>query len=459
MKEKGESKVDVGRGSARGRKKLRKDVGEESLKRRRAAPAVCRVCRVCSVCPHWPMGARVIQHLHVTALQPRQAVILWSRQRAPCPPYRAVCTPSLVVLSPAVASDDGFCSLIDAAGFWPFVGFGLEGLRQSFYHHPSAIRREGPANDPGSSEPTPGAASSCVTFLALAVFLEQLGGILTVIAEAPLRAPVVNPADKYLDKAESLHSYGQYVMSCLPKYIQQFSVWKDELSLHTAPTGLLPIMNFLKYHTAAEFTQISDITAVDYPTKDQRFEVVYNMLSIRFNSRIRVKTYADEATPVPSLTGLFEGALWYEREVYDMFGVFFTGHPDLRRIMTDYGFDGHPLRKDFPLTGYTELRYDEEKKRIVIEPLELTQAFRNFESGTTAWEPVGPGRDDKPESVCVSSVFRPCSLILSIADCHSSNSPLLSRRKIPRKRNRLYLYCVYTVSIEFCVPTSNKKSL
>ena len=102
---------------------------------------------------------------------------------------------------------------------------------------------------------------------------------------------------------------------------------------------------------------------------------------------------------MPSVTGLFEGALWYEREVYDMYGVFFTGHPDLRRIMTDYGFDGHPLRKDFPLTGYTELRYDEEKKRIVIEPLELTQAFRNFESGSTSWEPVGPGRDDKPESV------------------------------------------------------------
>lgn len=213
---------------------------------------------------------------------------------------------------------------------------------------------------------------------------------------------MVNPADKYLEKADSLHAYGQYVMSCLPKYVQQFSVWKDELSLHTAPAGLLPIINFLKYHTAAEFTQLSDITAVDYPTKDQRFEVVYNLLSVRFNSRIRVKTYADEATPVPSLTGLFEGALWYEREVYDMFGVFFTGHPDLRRIMTDYGFDGHPLRKDFPLTGYTELRYDEEKKRIVIEPLELTQAFRNFESGTTAWEPVGPGRDDKPESVCFS---------------------------------------------------------
>ena len=110
------------------------------------------------------------------------------------------------------------------------------------------------------------------------------------------------------------------------------------------------------------------------------------MLSVRHNSRIRVKTYADEASPVPSITSLYDGANWYEREVYDLFGVFFVGHPDLRRIMTDYGFDGHPLRKDFPLTGYTEVRYDEEKKRIVLEPLELTQAFRNFEGGTAAWE-------------------------------------------------------------------------
>jgi NADH dehydrogenase (ubiquinone) Fe-S protein 3 len=136
---------------------------------------------------------------------------------------------------------------------------------------------------------------------------------------------------------------------------------------------------------------------------------------VRHNSRIRVKTYADEASPVPSITSLYDGANWYEREVYDLFGVFFIGHPDLRRIMTDYGFDGHPLRKDFPLTGYTEIRYDEEKKRIVVEPLELTQAFRNFEGGTAAWEvfflwnafigrtannlqQVGTGVDRKPDT-------------------------------------------------------------
>lgn len=151
-------------------------------------------------------------------------------------------------------------------------------------------------------------------------------------------------------------------------------------------------------NTAAEFTQVSDITACDFPTRDQRFEIVYNLLSVRHNARICIKTYADEASPVPSIVSLYQGANWYEREVYDLMGVFFTGHPDLRRIMTDYGFEGHPLRKDFPLTGYTEIRYDEEKKRIVTEPLELTQAFRNFEGGASAWEGVGPGIDRKPES-------------------------------------------------------------
>ena len=152
---------------------------------------------------------------------------------------------------------------------------------------------------------------------------------------------------------------------------------------------------------------------------------------MRHNSRIRVKTYADEASPVPSITSLYDGANWYEREVYDLFGVFFIGHPDLRRIMTDYGFDGHPLRKDFPLTGYTEIRYDEEKKRIVVEPLELTQAFRNFEGGSAAWEVrILHG------SVLVSRKLMLCSkleLVWIESRIHSSCQHL-NRRK--RKRNR-----------------------
>jgi len=209
--------------------------------------------------------------------------------------------------------------------------------------------------------------------------------------------------------------------------------------IYISPDGVLPVFSFLKYHTAAEYTQVSDITAVDYPTRDQRFEVVYNLLSVRHNSRIRVKTYADEASPVPSITGLYDGANWYEREVYDMFGVFFIGHPDLRRIMTDYGFDGHPLRKDFPLTGYTELRYDEEKKRIVVEPLELTQAFRNFEGGSAAWEQVGPGHDRKPEEVSsdTAGFNHVCHVLI-----YQSSSSFLPRSLSPRRRRRSSFFLV-----------------
>lgn len=218
----------------------------------------------------------------------------------------------------------------------------------------------------------------------------------------------------------------------------RFSVWKDELTIFIPPSGVIPTFSFLKYHTAAEFTQVSDITAVDYPTRDARFEVVYNLLSVRHNARIRVKTYADEATPVPSITSLYDGANWYEREVYDLFGVFFVGHPDLRRIMTDYGFDGHPLRKDFPLTGYTEIRYDEEKKRIVVEPLELTQAFRNFEGGTAQWEQVGPGQSRKPDTVCFSFLSIapfPAGLLTRMASSNFQlRNPSLPRRASRRSR-------------------------
>lgn len=213
-----------------------------------------------------------------------------------------------------------------------------------------------------------------------------------------LKADIVNPADKYLEHVEDLHKYGRYVITALPKFVQKFSVWKDELTLFIAPTAVVPVLTFLKDHSAAQYKAVMDVTAVDFPSRTNRFEVVYNLLSVRYNSRIRVKTYASETSPVPSIARIFEGANWYERETYDMFGVFFENHPDLRRILTDYGFEGHPLRKDFPVTGYTEVRYDEEKKRVIYEPLELTQAMRNFSAGSTAWEPVGPGRDDRPES-------------------------------------------------------------
>ncbi|KAJ3041081.1 putative NADH-ubiquinone oxidoreductase 30.4 kDa subunit, mitochondrial [Rhizophlyctis rosea] len=187
-----------------------------------------------------------------------------------------------------------------------------------------------------------------------------------------------------------VHEYGKWIMSCLPKYIQQFTVYKDELTLFVAPTGLIPTMLFLRDHQATQFKQVVDVAGVDYPTRANRFEVVYNMLSIRYNTRIRVKTYANDASPVPSVTPLFPGANWFEREAYDMYGIYFSNHPDLRRILTDYGFEGHPLRKDFPLTGYVEVRYDEEKKRVIAEPLELTQHLRAFEY-QSPWEQNGEG--------------------------------------------------------------------
>jgi len=200
-----------------------------------------------------------------------------------------------------------------------------------------------------------------------------------------------NPAlTRHAATTESLHHYGSYLMQCMPKFIQQFSVWKDELTIYIPPSGVIPVLTFLRDHSQCQFKQVQDITAVDYPERDQRFEVVYNLLSVKSSGRIRVKTYASEVEPVPSAVDIFRGADWYERETWDLYGVFFEGHPDLRRILTDYGFEGHPLRKDFPLTGYTEVRYDEERKRVVYEPLQLTQAFRNFEA-SSPWEMVGDG--------------------------------------------------------------------
>ncbi|KAG8823713.1 putative NADH-ubiquinone oxidoreductase 30.4 kDa subunit, mitochondrial [Serendipita sp. 400] len=211
-----------------------------------------------------------------------------------------------------------------------------------------------------------------------------------------------NPATTtYKDVSGSLHSYGAYLLSCLPKFIQQFSVVRDELTLYVAPSALTPTLLFLRDHTNCQFKQLVDISGADYPSRDKRFEVVYHLLSVRYQSRIRVKTYADEVQGVPSAVEVFNSANWYEREVWDLYGVWFIDHPDLRRILTDYGFEGHPLRKDFPLTGYTEVRYSEEHKRVVYEPLQMTQAFRNYES-TSPWEMLGDGKViERPEHLKV----------------------------------------------------------
>lgn len=199
--------------------------------------------------------------------------------------------------------------------------------------------------------------------------------------------PSADPASK--SGNDQLHEYGKFIISALPKYIQQFSVYKDELTLYIAPSAVHPVLTFLRDHTGAQFKSVQDLTGVDYPSRENRFEVVYNLLSFRYNARIRVKTYASETSSVPSAVPIYSVNNWFERETYDMFGVFFEGHPDLRRILTDYGFEGHPLRKDFPLTGYVEVRYDEEKKRVVSEPVELAQAFRNFEGALSPWEQTG----------------------------------------------------------------------
>ena len=150
-------------------------------------------------------------------------------------------------------------------------------------------------------------------------------------------------------------------------------------------SDIVAVMRFLRDDPRCQFVCLIDVTAVDYPSRDQRFDVVYHLLSPKLNLRIRVKVPTDENTAVPSIIEVFPGTEWFEREVYDLYGVVFTGHPDMRRLLTDYGFEGHPLRKDFPLTGFVEVRYDDELKRVVYEPVRLTQEFRNFDF-LSPWE-------------------------------------------------------------------------
>lgn len=181
-------------------------------------------------------------------------------------------------------------------------------------------------------------------------------------------------------KTMQLTDYGVFIAECLPKYVQKVQIAHgDELEIMIAPEGIIPVLTFLKDHHLAQFESLADIGGVDVPTREYRFEIVYNLLSLRYNARIRVKTYTDELTPLDSACEVYKAANWYEREIWDMFGVYFNNHPDLRRILTDYGFEGHPFRKDFPLSGYVEVRYDDEMRRVVVEPLELAQEFRKFD--------------------------------------------------------------------------------
>ena len=165
------------------------------------------------------------------------------------------------------------------------------------------------------------------------------------------------------------------------------NVSEYELSFNIEHTNIVKTIRFLRDEPLLSFTQLIDLCGIDWPEKKERFQVAYNLLSMNNNSRIRVKSFTDSNNSLPSITKLFPSSDWYEREAFDLFGINFEGHKDLRRLLTDYGFEGYPLRKDFPLTGYVEVKYDEEKKRVIYKPVELEQEYRNFDF-ESPWEGV-----------------------------------------------------------------------
>ncbi|KQU76232.1 NADH-quinone oxidoreductase subunit C [Aminobacter aganoensis] len=185
--------------------------------------------------------------------------------------------------------------------------------------------------------------------------------------------------------SEALNDLAAYIAEKLDADIEESVVAYGELTLTVKAADIVDVMTFLRSDVQCQFVSFIDAAGVDYPQRRKRFDVVYHLMSPRQNLRIRVKVSTDEDTPVPSITSVFPGADWFEREAYDMYGILFSGHPDLRRLLTDYGFEGHPLRKDFPLTGFVEVRYDDEQKRVVYEPVELKQEFRNFDF-LSPWE-------------------------------------------------------------------------
>ena len=195
-----------------------------------------------------------------------------------------------------------------------------------------------------------------------------------------------------------LRDLGEYVATSLSDYVRAADVVRDELVVDARADQVARVLKFLKDDPRCRFEQLTDLCGVDYPERDPRFDVVYHLLSVSHNRRLRLRIGVNEDEPVPSATGVYASAGWWEREAWDLYGIYFAGNPDLRRLLTDYGFDGHPLRKDFPLTGYVELRYDSEQKRVVYEPVKLTQEFRRFDF-LSPWEGVSyplPG-DEKAE--------------------------------------------------------------
>ena len=187
---------------------------------------------------------------------------------------------------------------------------------------------------------------------------------------------------------ETLDKLGAMIAAVVPRSVTDHKVAYGELAIIANAAEIVKVVTFLRDDERCQFWSFIDITAVDWPGREPRFDVVYHFLSPKQNQRIRVKIAVDENMSVPSIIDIFRGADWFERETYDLYGILFTGHPDMRRILTDYGFEGHPLRKDFPLTGFVEVRYDDEQKRVVYEPVRLSQEFRNFDF-LSPWE--GPG--------------------------------------------------------------------
>ncbi|GGB02309.1 NADH-quinone oxidoreductase subunit C [Allosediminivita pacifica] len=198
--------------------------------------------------------------------------------------------------------------------------------------------------------------------------------------------------------SELLNELGGHIEAKRPDCVASWEVAYGELTVNVALSNIVGLVEFLRTDPSCRFTSLVDITAVDHPERPKRFDVVYHFLSMYQNHRIRLRVAAREDDMIPSITGIHPSANWFEREVFDMFGLLFTGHPDLRRILTDYGFRGYPLRKDFPTTGYTEVRYDEEQKRVIYEPVSLVQEYRQFDF-MSPWEGADyilPG-DEKSE--------------------------------------------------------------
>jgi NADH-quinone oxidoreductase subunit C len=184
---------------------------------------------------------------------------------------------------------------------------------------------------------------------------------------------------------QALQELGGYLTESLGADVERFEVIRGEAILWVPASALVKVMTVLRDDPKCLFKMVVDICGVDYPEREKRFEVVYNLLSLKYNLRLRVKVAAGEDEPVPSVTGIYSVAAWFEREAWDLYGIYFSDHPDLRRILTDYGFEGHPLRKDFPLTGFVEVRYDIEQKRVIYEPVKLRQEFRTFDF-QSPWE-------------------------------------------------------------------------